>query len=71
MATKLKQFEITARLVLMASVTINAESFEDALAQSKDMRETDFVKFKGDFIDGSISVGGVSKSGHYDTEQEE
>ena len=69
MATKLKQFDVTARLVLLASVTINAESFEDALIQSKGMRETDFVKFKGEFIDGSISVGSVAKSGYFDVEQ--
>jgi len=69
MASKLKQFDVTARLVLLASVTINAESFEDALVQSKGMRETDFVKFKGEFIDGSISIGSVAQSGYFDVEQ--
>ena len=70
MATKLKAFDITARLVLMVSTTIKAESMEDAVQQSKGMCETDFVTIP-EFMDGSIAITGVSKSGAWKTEQEE
>ena len=69
MATKLKAFDVTARLVLMVSTTIKAESMADAVEQSKDMRETDFVTIP-EFIEGSIAITGVSKAGAWKTEQE-
>lgn len=70
MAKKLKAFDVTARLVLMVSTTIQAESMEDALIQAKDMRETDFVTIP-EFLDGSIKITGVSKTGAWKTEQDE
>ena len=59
---KLKRFDVTARMVLLASITIEAESLEDAVQQSKELKEVDFVKFKDQFVDGSITIGSVSKS---------
>ena len=70
MTKPLKKFDVNARLLLLAGVTIAAESFEDALEQAKTLRETDFVKFKGDFVDGSISIQNVSRSEYWSTEQE-
>lgn len=67
---KLKRFDVTARMVLLASITIEAESLEDAVQQSKELKEVDFVKFKDQFVDGSITIGSVSKSDYFDTEQE-
>jgi hypothetical protein len=69
MATKLKAFDVTARLVLMVQTTIKAESMEDALVQSKEMQEKDFVTIP-EFLDGSIVITGVSKAGAWKTEQE-
>ena len=69
MATKLKAFDVTARLVIMTSVTIKAESMEDAVRQSEELRETDFVTIP-EFLDGSIKITGVSKAGAWDTKQE-
>ena len=69
MATKLKAFDVTARLVLMVQTTIKAESMEDAVQQSKEMQETDFVTIP-EFLDGSIVITGVSKAGAWKTEQE-
>ena len=71
MAKPLKQYEVTARMLILASITINAESLEDAVEQSKDMKEIDFIKFKGSFIDGSIRISGVSLERCWDTEQED
>lgn len=67
---KLKRFDVTARMILLSYITIEAESFEEAVQQSKELKELDFVKFKGEFIDGSITIGSVSKSNYFDTEQE-
>ena len=67
----LKQYDITARMIIVASHTINAESMEDAIEQSKELREVDFVKFKGDFLDGSIRITGVNRTGVWDTGQED
>lgn len=67
---KLNRFDVTARMVLLASITIEAESLEDAVLQSKELKEVDFVKFKDQFIDGSITIGSVSKSDYFNTEQE-
>jgi len=67
---KLKRFDVTARMVLLASITIEAESLEDAVQQSKELKEVDFVKFKDQFMDGSITIGSVSKSGYFDIDQE-
>ena len=71
MAKPLKQYEVTARMLILASITINAESLEDAVEQSKDMKEIDFIKFKGIFMDGSIRISGVSRTNYWDTEQED
>jgi hypothetical protein len=67
---KLKRFDVVARMVLLASITIEAESLEDAVQQSKELKEVDFVKFKDLFMDGSITIGSVSKSGYFDIDQE-
>lgn len=71
MAKPLKKFDVTARMVLMVQHTIKAESFEDALLQSQAMHETDFVDFKGDFMDGTMAITGVSREGSWNTEQKE
>ena len=71
MAKPLKQYEVTARMIIVASHTINAESLEDAVEQSKSMKEVDFIKVKGSFIDGSIRISGVSRTNYWNTEQED
>ena len=71
MEKPLKKYEVAARMLILASITINAESLEDAVEQSKDMKEIDFIKFKGIFMDGSIRISGVSRTNYWDTEQED
>lgn len=70
MAKALKSFTVTARMILITSVDIKAESHEDALAQSRALRESDFVKFKGEYIDGSMSIASIGKTGYWETEQD-
>ena len=71
MTQPLKQYDVTARMILLVQHTIKAESLVDALEQSRGMNEQDFVKFKGEYVDGSIKITGVSKSGSWDTDQED
>jgi hypothetical protein len=69
MARKLDAFTITAKLTLLADVTIKAESYEDAIARSKDLRESDFVSFKGEFIDGKMEVVNIARDHYWDLER--
>jgi len=68
MAKKLDAFTITAKLKLLADCTIRAESYEDALARSKELNERDFVSFKGEFIDGKIEIGNIARDHYWDLE---
>lgn len=66
----LKNFQITGRLILIVGINVKAESYEDAVAESKTLREADFVKIKGEFCDGSLSVVSIAKDPIWDTEQD-
>ena len=55
MANKnLKDYQITAKVLVDVDLTIKAASLEDALAQSADLTIHDFVKIKGEYLDGGI-----------------
>ena len=71
MTNPLKQFDVTGRLELMVQVTIKAESLADALEQSRHLAEKHFVSFKGECMDGSLAITGVSKTGAWDVQQGE
>jgi hypothetical protein len=58
---KKQTFTIGAKIVLEVSITINASDFYEALSQSKELDEYDFVKILGEYMDGSFEVVGVSK----------
>jgi hypothetical protein len=62
MATKRKRFTVWAKSEIFNNVEILAENLEDALAQSKEMKEEDFVTVLGDYMDGSVTVTGVMES---------
>lgn len=55
--TKL-EFRIIAKIISMSSIVVHADSFEDALAQSKDLKEDDFITFNGEHIDSEIGIQG-------------
>jgi hypothetical protein len=66
MAKKLDSFTINAKLTLLADCTIKAESYEDAVARSKELSEVDFVTFKGEFIDGKMEIGSIARDHYWD-----
>jgi hypothetical protein len=67
MAKRLDEYNVTARLILISTITIKAESYEDAIARAKELRETDFVSFEGEFDDGDMTIGSVSRNGYWKT----
>jgi putative lipoic acid-binding regulatory protein len=59
MAKKLKTYSIYAIVEMDVMIKIEAENFEDALAKSKQLKETDFVKPLGEYNDGEMDIRGV------------
>lgn len=71
MSKRLKTYEVTGRMVLVVSISIKAYSLADAVEQSKELQEKDFVAFEGDYMDGSLAIAGVTNSDSWNTEQED
>lgn len=60
MASKNKTYTVNVKLVdFWISKDIKADSLENALAQSRELKPDDFVDIKGDWIDGHLAVIGV------------
>jgi hypothetical protein len=59
MSKKLKTYNIMAKLILDVDITIKADSLEDAISRSKELKEYDFVEFNGNFLDGSMTITGA------------
>ena len=59
---RLNTFSVWAKLNLDVSIEIKAESLEDAVVRSKELKEHDFVEFLGDFNDGDMKITGVFES---------
>ena len=58
--SELKDFTIQSEMRLQVDLKIKAKSLEDALEQSRKLKETDFVKIpNGNFIDGELVIMGV------------
>jgi glutamate 5-kinase len=57
-----REFSVLAHLDVMTSVTVNADSLEDALAQARSLKLEDFADLAGDFIDGKgVAIKGVDE----------
>lgn len=54
MAKKIKTFYVTAEMKITANIEVKAENFSDAIEVAKSLRETNFIDFKGDFIEGEM-----------------
>lgn len=63
---KRKYFSVTARVVSINSIDITADSLEDAVTKSKELKSEQFVKDLGDALDGSFSIIQVSESGAWE-----
>lgn len=60
---KLKNFTINANITAWVGIQIKAESLEDALAQSKDLKAEDFITIEpNEHLDSSLEIQGVSKN---------
>ncbi len=63
MAKKLKSYKVSAVVKVWADATIEAESLEDAVTKSRDLRAKDFVNVVAiDHIDSSFRITGVQDS---------
>lgn len=59
MGKPLEEFIITANLKLQVDITIRAESLEDAVQRSKELKVHDFVSIKGEYNDGVLKITGA------------
>ncbi len=59
MNKKLQAFTVMAELKITCGITIHAEGLEDAAQKAKELKETDFVDIKDEYMDGDIRVTGV------------
>ncbi len=57
--SKKQTFYVNGRLALEVCIPIVASSLEDAIQQSQDLKETDFVEILGVFNDGEMKISGV------------
>lgn len=57
--TKIRKYEIQAKMVLLTTKSITAVSVEDAMERAKFLQESDFVKFLGDYISGNMRITGA------------
>ena len=59
---KRRKFQATARLELIVTTGFYAESLEDALRESRTLREHDFVKIPdGEYQDGTMRIISVTE----------
>ena len=59
---KLKSYEVQTVMHIMVTKSIMAKDIDEAVAVSKDLRESDFIDIQGDYIDGNFSITGVYES---------
>ena len=55
----MKTFSISTEIKIDIDLPIQAETLDDALKQAKDLKVTDFVKPKGDYIDSDFALKGA------------
>jgi hypothetical protein len=60
---KLKTFTITARVVVISDVEIEADSYEAAVVKAKDLEVTDLVTVDGSYNEGSIRIASINQAG--------
>lgn len=59
MAKKLDTFHIYARVLIDTSIEIKAETLEDALIKSKELKIQDYVDILGENCDNEMKITGV------------
>lgn len=71
MAKRLQTFNVTARIHAIAGIDIKAESLEDAVAKSKELDVTDFIKFLDEHSDSNLIIANVGRSQYWRIDQDE
>jgi len=52
-------YQIIARIIVDVDITISAKDLDEALKKARDMKVTDFVEIKGEYMDGAYKLKGV------------
>ena len=57
----MRNYLIDSTIKVVTNIEIKAESLQDALDQSKELKMQDFITVKGDWIDGNIvAITGIN-----------
>ena len=59
---RIKTYTVSALIKVWADVPVPAESLEDAVAASKTLSHSDFVKVLGEHVDSDLRIIGVADS---------
>ena len=65
-----RAFHVTARIVIISGIAIDAASFEEASEKAKALKEADFITVDGEYHDGSIRIVSVSKPDAWATDND-
>lgn len=57
-----KSFRVSAVVKVWTEVGIDAENLEDAVAQSRELSVTDFIKITDEHVDSALRITGVQDS---------
>ena len=60
-AKQVSTYSITGTLNIQVSLEIQADSFDAAVAHAKALKESDFVDFTGEYVDGSMEITSIYK----------
>lgn len=59
---KVYTYGVWAKTDHLINIEIKAESLEDAVAKSKELKEEDFVEVLGEYADGNFEITGVLRN---------
>jgi len=63
-----KEFQITARLVVISSINVVADTYESAIVKAKDLHVSDFVTVDGEHLDSSLRLVSVGDPKGWETD---
>jgi len=54
-----KKFSAMVKVTIFTTVSLRAKSYEEAIAEARQIKERDVVSFDTDFNDGSIDISAI------------
>ncbi len=60
MRKKKQTFEVSFRVIVDTTISITADTYEEALERARGYEVRDIVSFETDYVDGKIKVTGVA-----------